>query len=154
MKKLALVLVALLLASPAQSAEKKKEKEEGASAVGLYVDLAPVALPIVADGKLVNYAFTYVRINLNKGVDAAKLKAKEPYFRDALVRLSARTPFTGKKDYLTVDEAKVIAALYPEAVRIAGPGAVKNVVIQSQTPKKHMGLPQMGGPRGNTEIRP
>ena len=152
MKKRVFLIAALILSGSAQAAEKPKEKDK--TTIGQYVDLAPVALPIVANGKLVNYAFTYIRINLTKAADPQKLRAKEPYFRDALVRLGSRTPFTGKKDYLSVDEPRLIASLYPEAVRIAGPGMVKSVEIQSQTPKKHMGLPQMGDLRGDSEIRP
>lgn len=152
MKLAPLLIAALVLAGPAHASGKPKEKEK--AEVGQYVDLAPVALPIVANGKLVNYAFTYVRVNLTKAGNPDKLRPKEPYFRDALVRLGSRTPFTGKKDYLSVDEARLIAALYPEAVRIAGPGMVKSIEVQSQTPKKHMGLPRMEGARGNSEIHP
>jgi hypothetical protein len=153
MKILSVLTAALLIATSAQAAGKGKEKEEKTE-VGQYVDLAPVAMPIVADGRLVNYAFTYVRINLNKGANPEKMKAKEPYFRDAMVRMGARTPFTSKKDYLTIDEPRLIAAMFAEATRIAGPGMVKSVIVQSQTPKKHMGLPRMADARGNSEIRP
>ena len=152
MKPALLLIAALVFAAPAVAAEKEKDKEK--TPTGQYVDLAPVALPIVANGKLVNYAFTYVRVNLTKAADPQKLRPKEPYFRDALVRLGSRSPFTSKKDYLSVDEARLTSALYPEAVRIAGPGMIKNIEVQSQAPKKHMGLPKMDDLRGNSEIRP
>ena len=139
MKKHLLLILALLFCSPAHGAEKGKEKEKTPRVE--FIDLTPVALPIVAEGRLVNYSFTVVRINLTKSADMLKVRAKEPYFRDALVRVGSRTPFTGKKDYLAVDETRVVAVL-------------KNVEVVSQLPKRRMGLPKMTDLRGNSEIRP
>jgi len=152
MKKHLLLILALLFCSPAHGAEKGKEKEKTPRVE--FIDLTPVALPIVAEGRLVNYSFTVVRINLTKSADMLKVRAKEPYFRDALVRVGSRTPFTGKKDYLAVDETRVVAVLYPEVVRIMGPGMIKNVEVVSQLPKRRMGLPKMTDLRGNSEIHP
>lgn len=53
---------------------------------GQYVDLSPVPLPIVVNGRLVNYVFVYMRINLTPAADTPHWRDKEPYFRDALVR--------------------------------------------------------------------
>jgi hypothetical protein len=127
-----------LFAAAARASEKKDEK----SPVGQYVDLSPVALPIVVGGQLVNYVFAYVRINLTTGANSVKLREKEPFFRDALVRAAHRTPFTKPNDYNTVDEARLAAVLQREAAAIAGPGAVKSVVVTSQSPKKHIQTPK------------
>lgn len=128
-----------LLAAPAHASggggEKKKEPDLK------YVDLSPVALPIVANGQLVNYVFVYVRIHLNNGANSVKLREKEPYFRDALVRAGHRTPFTNPDDYRVIDTAKLQSTLYREAVAISGPGLVKSVEVTSQAPKKRSGLP-------------
>lgn len=127
-----------LLAAPAHASEGGGEKKEPDLK---YVDLSPVALPIVVDGQLVNYVFVYVRIHLNNGANSVKLREKEPYFRDALVRAGHRTPFTKPDDYLVIDTAKLKAALYREAVAISGPGLIKSVEVTSQAPKKRSGLP-------------
>ena len=127
-----------LLAASAQASEKKEEK----TPVGQYVDLSPVPLPIVVRGQLVNYIFTYVRINLTNGANSVKLREREPFFRDALVRIGHRTPFTKASDYSTIDEAKLAAALTREAVAIAGPGAIKSVVVTSQSPQKRIIMPR------------
>src|SRR5687767_7430079 len=66
---------------------------------GQYVDLLPVALPIVVDGRLVNYVFVYVRINLTSAALPNRVREREPHFRDALVRAGHRTPFTLPGDY-------------------------------------------------------
>ena len=59
-------------------------------------------MPIVVDGQLVNYVFVYVRINLKSGADVTKMREKEPFFRDALVRDGAphalrASPATGRR---------------------------------------------------------
>jgi hypothetical protein len=121
----------LLLAPPAAANEPPKPGKE----VGQYVDLAPVGLPIVASGQLVNYVFVYVRVNLVSGANTSRWREKEPYFRDALVRAGHRTPFTVPGDYQTIDTAKLTASLYRDAVAITGPGVVKSVVVSSQAPR-------------------
>ncbi|MDP3658464.1 hypothetical protein [Phenylobacterium sp.] len=123
--------------SPALASEKKEAKVE----VGQYVDLSPVALPIVVRGQLVNYVFVYVRINLTTGANSVKLREKEPYFRDALVRAGHRTPFTKADDYMVVDVGRLTSTLQREAVAIAGPGMVRSVVVTSQAPKRRTGVP-------------
>jgi hypothetical protein len=134
----ALIAATLLcFAQPALGAEKS-----GAGQVGQYVDLQPVGLPVVVRGQLVNYVFVYVRLNLAAGADTARLRQKEPFFRDALVRISHRTPFTNPADYNRVDDGRVAAGLMREAAAIAGPGAVRSVVVTSQTPQHRIATPK------------
>lgn len=96
---------------------------------GQYVDLSPVAMPIVVNGRLANYVFVYVRIDLTPGADWARWRDKEPYFRDALVRLGHRAPFTVAGDSTRLDRARLKAALYQAAVAITGPGVVAGIEI-------------------------
>jgi hypothetical protein len=139
MKRLLILAVPLLVLAggAAQAAEEKKPKE-----VGQYVDLQPVALPIVVDRQLVNYVYVYVRVNLKSGVDVSKLRDKEPFFRDALVREAHTTPFIVPGDWEKVDEAKLKAALGRDAALITGPGVVASVVVTSQSPQKHVMPPR------------
>lgn len=116
-----------------------------AKPAGQYVDLAPAPLPIVVNGRLVNYIFVYVRINLVAGADTPRWRDKEPYFRDALVRLAHRTPFTWPGDYTRVDQARLKAALYQAAVAITGPGVVTSVeILPGGGPMRRTGLPKPG----------
>jgi hypothetical protein len=131
----------LILAGAAHAGEDKKPKE-----VGQYVDLQPVAMPIVIDGQLVNYVFVYVRVNLKSGVDVTKLRDKEPFFRDALVRDAHRTPFIVPGDWRKIDEAKLTAALARDAAAITGPGVVASVVVTSQSPQKNVMPPRPAKP--------
>ena len=113
-----------------------------AAEAGQYVDLAPVALPVVVDGRLVNYVFIDVRINLTGSADLAKLRDKEPYFRDALVRAGHRTPFTRYDNYTRLDEAKLKAALFAAATVIGGPGSIASIeVLPGGGPMHRNGLP-------------
>jgi len=138
---LALALLLLTAAGGAHAGDDKKPKE-----VGQYVDLQPVALPIVVDGQLVNYVFVYLRVNLRDGVDVTKLRDKEPAFRDALVRAGHRTPFVVPGDWDKVSEPKLVATMTREAAAITGPGVVSSVIITSQSPQKHAAPPRPAPP--------
>ena len=94
-----------------------------------------LAEPLMVDGQVVNYIFVTVRIDLTPSANAAKLREREPYFRDALVRAGNRTPFTLASDYTKIDEARLVASLTRDAVAIAGAGAVRGVKVLSQAPK-------------------
>jgi hypothetical protein len=132
-------LIAAAFALAATTAQASEPKKEGKGDVGQYVDLQPVALPIVNKGLLVNYVFVYVRINLTGGANAARLREKEPFFRDALVRAGHRTPFTNPADLSQVDTPRLTAALAREAAAIAGPGQIRSVVVTSQAPRRRVG---------------
>lgn len=146
MRRLALALaltVTSLAAAPLHAAEEAKKTG------GQYVDLAPVALPVVLDGRVINYVFVSVRVNLRPSADAQKLQSKEPYFRDALVRAAHRAPFTRYDDYTQLDDAKLKASLYSDATAIAGPGQIASISIMQQQAKQHGGLPKPRAPHAH-----
>jgi hypothetical protein len=105
------------------------------------VTLSPVALPVVAGGAVVNYVFVTAKVMLNPRADQFALRDKEPFFRDALVRDAYRTPFVVAGDYNRIDEAKLDAALFGDAVAIAGQGNVRGVVVVSQTAQRFVRAP-------------
>lgn len=120
----------------AWAAAPKAKDGDGKGDVGQYVELQPVGLPIVLDRKLVNYIFVRIRINLTSTANAARLREKEPFFRDALVRTAHRTPFTLPSDLAAIDVAKLSAALKRDAAAIAGPGQILSVEVMSQAPRR------------------
>ena len=134
---MATLFLASTLAHPALSAEDEKKKD-GKVDAGQYVELQPVGLPIVAGGRLVNYVFVYVRINLTSSANASRLREKEPFFRDAMVRAAHRTPFTLASDLGKIDEARLIASVTRDAIAISGPGQIKSVILTSQAPRRRM----------------
>lgn len=140
-RRLLALLPFALAGSPAFASGGGEEKK----ADNQFVNLSPVALPVVVDRRVINYVFTQVRVNLTPSADAAKWRAKEPYFRDAIVRAGHRTPFTLATDYTRIDEARVKAVMMREAVAITGPRVVASISILGQTPKQRSRLPRPPG---------
>jgi hypothetical protein len=131
-RRLILCLLAAALAGPAFAADDKKPDDNN----GLYVDLAEVGLPVIRNGRLVNYVFVQVRLILSPGSNPVQLRTREPYFRDALVRAAHRTPFTLAGDPNRLDVAALKRAMAAEAAKIAGPRAIASVEVVSQQPKR------------------
>jgi hypothetical protein len=134
-----LALPVVLLAGSASAAEEKKPKT-----VGQYIELQPVALPIVSDGQLVNYVFAYVKVNLTPSADVSRLRSREPFLRDALVREAHRAPFVVAGDWQKVDEARIDAVMLRNARALLGADAVQSVVVTSQTPQRRVMPPRPG----------
>jgi hypothetical protein len=126
------VLVALLLllfsSAPALAGPAESQLQ--------YVDIGPVALPIVQQGRLRNYVFVTVRLHLSAQADAETWRDKEPYFRDALVRAGHRTPFVIPGDWMKLDQAALKRSMLSEAVRIAGGNVFTSIEIVRSVPQK------------------
>jgi hypothetical protein len=137
MRTVLLAAVLVLAALPASAREGPPPPS-----TGQYVDLSTVGVPVIEAGKLRNYIFVRMRLTLSGQVDAAALRAKEPYFRDALVRMTHRTPFNLPGDGIRLDEAALKAAMLRQAQAIAGPGAVTGVTITSAMPQRRAGIAQ------------
>jgi len=150
MRSLSSLVLGLALAiapvEPVLAAEKEPPKAQ-------TVALEAVALPIIVNGQLINYVFCSIRLDLAPNADGAKVRDKEQYFRDDLVRVGHRTPFTRPDDYTRVDEAKVRAEVMRFAPTVVGPGVVKAVVITKQSSQKLKTLPPVQKPAQN-EILP
>lgn len=149
MRQAAALAVGLLIAAAPASASVAAEDP----ATPQTVSLEAVALPIVVDGKLVNYVFCSIQLGISPKADGAQVRAKEPYFRDDLVRAAHRKPFTRPDDYMRVDEAGVRAEVMRFAASTFGPGVVQSVVITKQTSQKLLGLPAVQ-PQRPREIVP
>jgi len=135
MRTLIAAVILSLLAAPMAGAAPKAKTEEPAVKIIPYVNIDPVALPVISNGRVVNYVFVTMRVDLSASANTDLLRTKEPFFRDALVRLGHRAPFNSPPDFVTVDEARLCAAYLAEARAIAGAGAVTGVRIIQQVPK-------------------
>jgi hypothetical protein len=140
----ALILGVFIAVAPVQPVLAAEKEKEGPKVQTLALEA--VALPIVVDGKLVNYVFCSIRLDLYPNADGAKVRGKEQYFRDDLVRAGHRNPFTRPDDYTKVDEAKVKAEVLRYAATIVGPGVVQSAVITKQSPQKIISLPPVQKP--------
>lgn len=128
-----LTLISALIASPALAAE-------GAATIKIdpSIPLAPVAVPITENGKLVNYVFLSIKIMLSPKADLYRLVGQEPYYRDALVRAGHRQNFGVPGDPNRVDEALVKAVLKREAASFMDARMIASIQILRQDPKKHL----------------
>ncbi len=127
--------------TPAFAADKKGDDKKDAGKP-LTIQLTPVALPVIVDDRLVNYVFVKVKLDLAAGADGATVRAKEPYFRNSLMRAGHHTPFTLTTDYTKLDAVKIRAEVLREAVAILGPGMVRNVEIVNQAPEHWAPVPK------------
>lgn len=149
MTRAVLLAAALLLLAPAGAlaGEGHGGGKEGGEKIDIhYFDLATVALPIVWQGRVINYVFTDVRVNLSLKADVNKAREKEPFVRDALVRMGSATPFVKPWDFVHVNQPALFAALKPAADRIVGPGQVTGFAVLKETPRHRSNLPRPPGP--------
>ena len=147
---LLLASLALLAATPAfASTPKKGEGEDKADPV---IKLQSLALPIIADGRLVNYVFVQLSMTLKPEETAAMFEGKEPLLRDAVVREAHAKPFTRPDSYSAVDEARLKASILREANRLVGPGKVALVTVVKQTPRNF--VPPPPKPRAQAAAAP
>jgi len=142
-RRLILASMVVLTATPTRAAEPAKPDADPA------VTLSPVALPIVVDGRLANYIFVTVKVELTRSADETALRDKEPYFRDALVRAAHRTPFVLRYDYNHIDVARLRAVMLREAGAITGPNIIRDVVVIEQTPQHHIPSPRPPPPNSH-----
>ncbi len=143
MRRFAPLALGLMIAvAPVQpvlaAADKDKDKDKSAAQT---IALQAVALPIIVDGQLINYVFCSIRLDLYPNADGSKVRAKEEYFRDDLVRMGHRMPFTRKDDYTKVDEARVRAEVLRIAPTLVGTGVIRSATITKQSSQKLMTLP-------------
>jgi hypothetical protein len=136
---LSVLPLGLAMASLARGGPARAGEDEGRKQVGQYVDLQPVALPVMVDGRLANYVFVTLRLNLASGVDTSKWRAKEPYFRDALVRMAHETAFNPPGETDKIDAGRLSAAMLRQATAIAGPGVVRSVAVTLQVSSRRPG---------------
>lgn len=128
MRSLLVLLLILVSAAPAFAGSPQGEPQ--------YVDVGPVALPVVEQGRLRNYVFVTVRLHLIAQADAETWRDKEPYFRDALVRAGHRTPFVVPGDWMKLDQAALKRSMLADAIRIAGRNIFSSVEVVRAVPQK------------------
>ncbi len=128
------MLVSLLLALcvavwPAQAADKKPP----AAATAETIELSNLPFPVVREGRLENYIFTTVSVELGQGADSEALRKKAHIVRDSFLRVSHERSLALADDPYSLDPAAAIAALGPVAVSGFGAKAVKELKIVAWT---------------------
>ena len=147
---LLLAPLALLAATPALANDPKKKGKEGEAAPDPVIKLQSMALPIIVDGRLVNYVFLQSSITLKPEVPLTVFEGKEPMLRDAIVREAHSKPFMRPDSYVALDEARLKGSILRETNKLIGPGKVAMVTIIKQTPRNFVPPP----PKPGTQARP
>ena len=127
-----------LAAAVATSAEASSSEKPAAAAA---LSIAGLGLPVIEGGRLRNYVFVSLRLQLGAGKTVEQMRPKEAFFRDALVKAAHRTPFTVPGDWTRLSEQAMSAAMVAAATAISGPGSVTRVEIVAQNPRRRTGMP-------------
>lgn len=127
---------ALTSAAASPAAALSSETEAGPEALSI----AGLGLPVIEGGRLRNYVFVVLRLELGAGKTVEQMKLKEAFFRDALVRAAHKTPFTVPGDWTRLDERALSASLVSASTAISGRGSVRRVVVVSQSPRRRTGM--------------
>lgn len=133
------VLLALAVASPAGAAGAKKAQDDEAPKVAL----SPIALPVLLNGRVVNYVYVHLEVLTGPGADPAAVRAKEPFLRDAIVRAAHRNPLNGPNQLTALDEPRLTALTVAEARKLTGKKTVAGAKVARQEPKRTRGLPNV-----------
>ena len=147
---LLLAPLALLAATPALANGPKKKEGEGEAKTDPVIKLQSMALPIIVDGRLVNYVFIQSSITLKPEILVTVFEGKEPMLRDAIVREAHSKPFMRPDSYVALDEVRLKASILRETNRLIGPGKVAMVTIVKQTPRNFVPPP----PKAGTQAKP
>jgi hypothetical protein len=124
----ALVLAAAPVA-PALAAGggEKKAEDPGSQRV---MEIRNLVAPVVRDGRLVNYLFLDIKIDLGDG-DIWKLRDKSHFVRDAMIRAVHKTSIASAARDDKADMARAVQVLDGATKQVLGAAAVKGVTVTS-----------------------
>lgn len=122
------LLLTLAAPAPAALAEAKKA-EEGESARAM--DVLNLVVPVVREGRLVNYLFLNARIQLGPGVDLWSTREKGHFLRDALIKAVHKRSLAAADRDDAVDPQAAQALIAAVARQTLGANAVRSVEILS-----------------------
>ncbi len=127
---LALVLLLACAASaPAAFANEAKASAEGESARAM--DVLNLVTPVVRDGRLVNYLFLNVRLQLSPSVDLWRTREKGHFLRDALLKAVHRRSVAAADRDDQIDPVAAQALILTVARQTLGANAIRSVEILS-----------------------
>src|SRR5262245_24374553 len=131
---LASTLMAGLAAARAEdhggAAAKEKGGQPGEDA-SRSMDAPYLAVPVVRDGRLVNYLFVSLRIQISPRVDLWRTREKAQFLRDALVRASHANSLADPNDNNALNQGLALQVYRQAAIQTLGAEAVAGVTIVS-----------------------
>lgn len=128
------------MANPAMASEEKKEG--GEQALDPTYKLGSMTIPIIANGRIVNYVFVAMTLKLTSGTEVQSFKDKEPALRDAIVKAAYKTPFTRADTWKEVDGPRLTTFVLGQCALLFGKGKVASVEIVKQIPRQQLMPPK------------
>jgi hypothetical protein len=104
------------------------------------MDAPYLAVPVVRDGRLVNYLFVSIRVEIAAGVDLWRTRERAHFLRDALVRASHANDLASAEDTDALNEARAIEVYRAAAVQVLGEQAVGRVIIVASYSSRGSGV--------------
>jgi hypothetical protein len=135
------IIAAGTAAALAATASSASASDTPPPAEGLALNIAGVGLPVIVGGRVRNYVFVTVKLHLGGGQTPETFRAKDPFFRDALVRTAHRVPFVVPGDWTRLNENAINAAMMAMAPIIAGEGSVVRSEVAMQAARRRTGVP-------------
>lgn len=124
-------LLGLFMATPALArAPEAKAKEP------VVFDMKMIGLPIIREGRLINYIFVNIKLYLADGVRPETVQTKEALIRDAVVRTGHRTPFVLPDKNTELNATTLTAEVLRQANAQLGSGKVTRVEIVNQMSRR------------------
>jgi hypothetical protein len=93
------------------------------------MDAPYIAVPVVREGRLVNYLFVSVRVEIAQGVDLWRTRERAQFLRDALVRASHANDLADPSNNDTLNEPRALEVYRAAAIQALGERAVGQIAI-------------------------
>lgn len=138
----AALLGVVALSSVSEPVMASEKKEGGGQALDPTYKLGSMTIPIIVNGRIVNYVFVAMNLKLASGADASSFKDKEPALRDAIVRAAYKTPFTRSDTWKEVDSDRLKTFVLGQCSTLLGKGKVASVEIVKQIPRQQLMPPK------------
>lgn len=125
----AALVASTLLAGLANAAQPKADSS--AAEASRSMDAPYIAVPVVRDGRLVNYLFVTLRVDISPSVDLWRTRERAHFLRDALVRAAHRTALADASRDDQLNNQLATATFRAAAQQALGERAVRNLTIVS-----------------------
>lgn len=137
MRKIFILLASLFLVAglvPISSAFAAEGKAKAEADSNRTIDIQSVPAPVFKDGKLLNYIFLSVKLEMAKGQNVLGDRERVHFVRDAMVRNLHKTSIGKAGKFDEIDEAVALQIVRASAAQIFGDKAVSAVTITSAEP--------------------
>jgi hypothetical protein len=114
----------------ARAAEEPVDGEtEDAADMARKIDIPSIGAPITVNGRLVNYMFLTVSIEVGDGVDAWAIRDRAHFMRDAMLRAAHRTSLGFEDQPSRIDGPRAARVLMDAAMSAVPPRSLARLDI-------------------------